>query len=48
MTTDTKISQRMNRPLAEVDPEIAEFIQTIDLARHERLSELPQKNFSAT
>ncbi len=45
MTTDTKISQRMNRPLAEVDPEIAEALREEGRRQGTGLELIPSENF---
>ena len=42
---DTKISQRMNRPLAEVDPEIAEVIREEGRRQGTGLELIPSENF---
>ena len=45
MTTDTKISQRMNRPLAEVDPEIADALREEGRRQGTGLELIPSENF---
>src|ERR1700724_1874664 len=45
MTTDTKISQRMNRPLAEVDPEIADVLRDEGRRQGTGLELIPSENF---
>jgi glycine hydroxymethyltransferase len=45
MTIDTKISQRMNRPLAEVDPEIAEALREEGRRQGTGLELIPSENF---
>ena len=45
MTTDTKISQRMNRPLAEVDPEIADALRDEGRRQGTGLELIPSENF---
>src|SRR5258707_1959973 len=45
MTTETKISQRMNRPLAEVDPEIAEALREEGRRQGTGLELIPSENF---
>ena len=42
---DTKISQRMNRPLAEVDPEIAEALREEGRRQGTGLELIPSENF---
>jgi glycine hydroxymethyltransferase len=42
---DTKISQRMNRPLAEVDPEIAEVLREEARRQSTGLELIPSENF---
>ncbi len=43
--TDTKISQRMNRPLAEVDPEIADALREEGRRQGTGLELIPSENF---
>jgi glycine hydroxymethyltransferase len=45
MTTDPKISQRMNRPLDEVDPEIAEALREEGRRQGTGLELIPSENF---
>ena len=45
MTTDTKISQHMNRPLQEVDPEIAEVLREEGRRQGTGLELIPSENF---
>ena len=45
MTTDTKISQHMNRPLQEVDPEIAEVLCEEGRRQGTGLELIPSENF---
>src|SRR5882757_4659463 len=45
MTTDTKISQSMNRPLAEVDPEIADALREEGRRQGTGLELIPSENF---
>jgi glycine hydroxymethyltransferase len=45
MTTDPKISQRMNRPLEEVDPEIAEVLREEGRRQGTGLELIPSENF---
>jgi glycine hydroxymethyltransferase len=45
MITDTKISQGMNRPLAEVDPEIAEALREEGRRQGTGLELIPSENF---
>src|SRR6266581_1564795 len=45
MTTDTKISQRMNRPVAEVDPEIADALREEGRRQGTGLELIPSENF---
>src|SRR5882672_8990645 len=45
MTTETKISQRMNRPLAEVDPEIADALREEGRRQGTGLELIPSENF---
>src|SRR4030088_671071 len=45
MTADTKISQRMNRPLAEVDPEIADALREEGRRQGTGLELIPSENF---
>src|ERR1700680_27327 len=45
MTTDTKISKLMNRPLAEVDPEIADAIREEGRRQGTGLELIPSENF---
>src|SRR5258706_104862 len=45
MTTDTNISQRMNRPLAEVDPEIADALREEGRRQGTGLELIPSENF---
>jgi len=45
MSTDTKISQHMNRPLQEVDPEIAEVLREEGRRQGTGLELIPSENF---
>jgi glycine hydroxymethyltransferase len=45
MTTDTKISQHMNRPLQEVDPEIADVLRDEGRRQGTGLELIPSENF---
>ena len=45
MTTDTKISQHLNRPLQEVDPEIAEVLREEGRRQGTGLELIPSENF---
>jgi glycine hydroxymethyltransferase len=45
MTTDTKISQHMNRPLREVDPDIAEVLREEGRRQGTGLELIPSENF---
>jgi glycine hydroxymethyltransferase len=45
MTTETKISQHMNRPLKEVDPEIAEVLREEGRRQGTGLELIPSENF---
>jgi len=45
MTTDTKISQHMNRPLQEVDPDIAEVLREEGRRQGTGLELIPSENF---
>ena len=45
MTTDTKISQHMNRPLQEVDPDIAEVLRDEGRRQGTGLELIPSENF---
>src|SRR5580704_2692497 len=45
MITDTKISQRMNRPLAEVDPEVADALREEGRRQGTGLELIPSENF---
>jgi glycine hydroxymethyltransferase len=45
MTTDSKISQHMNRPLQEVDPEIAEVLREEGRRQGTGLELIPSENF---
>jgi glycine hydroxymethyltransferase len=45
MTTDTKISQRMDRPLAEVDPEVADALREEGRRQGTGLELIPSENF---
>src|SRR5258708_5057026 len=45
MTTDTKISQQMNRPLADVDPEIADALRDEGRRQGTGLELIPSENF---
>jgi glycine hydroxymethyltransferase len=45
MTTDTKISQHMNRPVQEVDPEIAEVLREEGRRQGTGLELIPSENF---
>src|ERR1019366_6850294 len=45
MTKDTTISQRMNRPLQEVDPEIAEVLREEGRRQGTGLELIPSENF---
>jgi len=45
MTTDTKISQHMNRPLQEVDPEIADVLREEGRRQGTGLELIPSENF---
>ena len=45
MTIDTKISQHMNRPLQEVDPEIAEVLREEGRRQGTGLELIPSENF---
>jgi len=42
---DTKISQRMNRPVAEVDPEIADALREEGRRQGTGLELIPSENF---
>src|SRR5258707_6884239 len=45
MTMDTKISQHMNRPLQEVDPDIAEILREEGRRQGTGLELIPSENF---
>jgi glycine hydroxymethyltransferase len=45
MTTDNTISQRMNRPLAEVDPEVADALREEGRRQGTGLELIPSENF---
>ena len=45
MTTDTKISEHMNRPLREVDPDIAEVLREEGRRQGTGLELIPSENF---